>query len=1752
MALKLPLQAPEFCQNTLLKEWNRQCRSGNLLSALQKHWKTFALVVFANNYESSKEDRLAEKFLLRPMEHFLCNGDPETILKSLKEKDQPSQLCGKVFKNGEPTYSCRDCANDNTCVLCIDCFQKSAHKKHRYKMSTSGGGGYCDCGDVEAWKSDPYCEIHDAKTKPMSDQNPIEVLPEDLTDRASALFMATLHYVVQMLTWEQCDCLPSEIQPEGELDDSYITMLFNDELHTYEQVINTLQRAVECTQEEAVEHATIVDREGRSSVRDGTFSFCEKARHIIEHSTSRHGSKPLKVQIMHTIVVAHQKFALKLVTWLQDIIGKSDGLRRLFCTLSTQPYENGESLIEKLILSDTQMWKNARMLVHQMMMSGVLMDQECKKQFSIIFTKHYEAITREFVSDDHNRPVSITSLSVQIFTVPSVAKMLVTDHDLLDVIITTFLGFCEEKKNNDGKLSFERNERSTSFKRACYVLYDVKYALICRPSPDEWSDKLRHSFLKGFKSFLKMLKMMQGMDGVMRQLGVHLEYEPEWEGAFNLQLKQDDVITEFLEWCGTDRKVLIEAFKLTLEFLLKCKDKPATVKREDKTVCGHKVRCLKYDVSTQPVSIHLPLSRILAGLFLHFGKLGIAWNSHEVNIEHLDMAEIIEPPLRVQVMVAQTQAGMWRRNGYSLLNQIFFYHNVKCRREMFDKDINMLQIGASIMDNNEFLIHLLNKYNLLSWVRKDYDTPSGQEDMVRQTVTLAEEFLTLLITIISERYVLGIGTMDEQDITKREIIHQLCVAPMSYSELTKGLPVNSNHETGIEEVINDVAVFKKPSTTMGGKGIFELKPEFYKEYTRFFLHYSRTEQSKSEEAQMKRKKDAKEDHALPPPVPPKVTPMFEPLVGLLQCDIMVHIMHLILQRTVAVRSRSWSEAQVDRVLHLIGLALHEQRRATTEGNHNFDFLARALKDDRNILTLLESLVADHRNISHDSTDNLLTWVVKQFMEIRQMTNSNVTSASALDELSASTRQEIELAKRQKAEIAAKRREKIMAKISKMQKNFIQDNADLFESTDAELVKTPSDMDVSISDSRFPVALGRNQTSVGYVGCQHATCILCQEEQDVRHNSRAMVLAAYIQRSTVLSQNRSKVVLNGDKYDPTFMSADLNTDVHTSSCGHVMHADCWQRFFDALLAKERRGRPFRFRPSLSYNVDNSEFLCPLCECISNTVIPIVPVLSSLCKESDQKSIYITFNDWIDGLQKTVQHSIEKAKENEDQEDSLLFKPCPLPVVTRMLAESVARNFQLLWDYVSEDGSEQFSDSMKDMIKKFASDSYSFGLGVEPDETNPRVPIMAWNTCAFTIQSIEQMLRHDQKPLFGSLSSRQSDCMGSLVRFAAVCGQVMNSDLVKQHCLKVLSFLIMDSTQANENMCILDVDLFHYLTLLTMTLPSLHVEGQRSPLSIIPTGGINNHHALELVFTAHLVQIMLVCDIPSQSAMEVETDSDDQKMLEIYTNVRQLAGIHSQTSPQPWQVTQMVKEACLPFLRCAAILYHHITSIPVPNILQEAGCDQFEPICRYLAISSPLSSLFETQGDIIQTLVMRWCSNSTLRDRFSASSDKIITYPLPINRLVPLPDDYSELINRDSTFTCPKSNGDDTRAPTMCLVCGQMLCSQSYCCQTELDGVKVGAATEHSYKCGAGVGIFLRVRECQVLLLTGKTKGCFVPPPYLDSYGETDQGLRRGNPLHLCPDSYKNLQKLWFNHSLPETISHSLETNTNLLTFDWQHL
>lgn len=197
---------------------------------------------------------------------------------------------------------------------------------------------------------------------------------------------------------------------------------------------------------------------------------------------------------------------------------------------------------------------------------------------------------------------------------------------------------------------------------------------------------------------------------------------------------------------------------------------------------------------------------------------------------------------------------------------------------------------------------------------------------------------------------------------------------------------------------------------------------------------------------------------------------------------------------------------------------------------------------------------------------------------------------------------------------------------------------------------------------------------------------------------------------------------------------------------------------------------------------------------------------------------------------------------------------------------------------------------------------------------------------------------------------------------------------------------------------------------------------------------------------------------------------------------------------------MKKSLLPLLRCSSLLFHFLTSVSPPVRLTEATPvephEEFSILTGYLGLSDKFNILMGRP--LLRQLAKNWARHprvhllATCNDSPKCKSPvdpplKLITQPHDVNRLVPLPSDYSELINSVSQFTCPNSDLEDSRSPTMCLVCGAMLCSQSYCCQTDLDSQMVGACTFHTHFCGAGVGIFLRIRDCKILLLAGKSKG-----------------------------------------------------------------
>ncbi|XP_028324302.1 E3 ubiquitin-protein ligase UBR2 [Gouania willdenowi] len=1693
--------------------------------------------VIEEQREQQREELACQLILIAPLEWLLLGEEPANGLARLQENNQPSPLCGHVFKVGEPTYSCRECAADPTCVLCMQCFLGSVHKEHRYRMTTSGGGGFCDCGDAEAWKNGPYCHKHTpVESSRDAEEDPVSQLDPEMVSRSLRIFSIMLQYAVDLLTSEQEEHLPGGLEPL-EKGDSYYCMLFNDEMHTYEQVIYTLQKAVNCTQKEAVSFATTVDRDGRKSVRYGDFQFCEQAKCVIVRNTSRQ-SKPLRVQVMHSSIVAHQCFALRALSWLGHIITYSDGLRRVLCQVGLQrrSEEEDSSLIDKLMLNDSKMWKGARNIYRQLLMNSLLMDLKYKKVFAIQFAKMYERLQSDYVKDDHDREFSITDLSVQMFTVPSLARMLMVEQNLMRTIIRTFV---EHLRHRDlqGRFQFNRYTAQQAFKfgRVQSLIGDLKYILISPPS--HWTDPLRVKFLEGLDAFLELLKCMQGMDPVVRQVGQHIEMEPEWEAAFTLQMKLTHIITMIQEWCSTDERVLIQAYRKCLSSLTQCQggisdgEQPISL-----SLAGHCVETFRYTVSQEKVSIHLPVCRMLAGLHVLLSRMDVASRFPEqLPLGELSPPLLMELPLRCLVLCAQVHAGMWRRNGFSLINQIYYYHNVKCRVEMFDKDIIMLQAAASMMDPNHFLMMVLSRFELFSvFSSTDFRRRfrEANKDLVQQN-TLIEEMLHLIIMVISERYTAGVGQVEPLEEVRREIIHQLSIRPMAHSELVKALPENGNKETGLERVIDRVASFKKPGVT--GRGLYELRPEWNKHFNLYFHHYSRADQSKAEEAQRKLRRQNAEDTALPPPVPPPLCPMLASLVNLLQCDVLLAVEGAVLQWAVEPSGGGWSESMLQRVLHLVGLALLEEQqqleRSSGDEDTSFKFTCKITRPGDapspagSVLALLESLQnAPHLEVHKD----MITWILKMVSNIKTIrqrtTSTSSVSVSAGSRQEETVRDKDKAERKRKAEMARLRREKIMAQMSEMQKHFINENKELFQQSLDELEACTSEApDLSASSLELTCA---SQVCVGpcRVGGterrQPVTCILCQEEQEVKGQGRAMVLAAFVQRSTVLSKNRRRSQPDPERHDPLFTHPDLSVGVHTASCGHIMHATCWQRYFEAVQLKEQR-RQQRLRGHTSYDVENGEFLCPLCECLSNTVIPLLPHTHTPTHSVDHPSLgewlKIT-NQLVAALRSSLSSQCEEGAE-----------------------PAVPEGFRL--NFIPQ---SPFSSGVREMITTFSLSAYKVGLRVNPNEQDTRVPVLSWASCAYTIQSIERLLQDEEKPLFGSLPCRQDDCLSSLTRFSSACWTAAPLRTTHTHFIRLFTAVLCDY-QVENTPCILDMDMFHLLVYSVSSYSSVHCLDQ-SGSRVVDSGHL---HLLHLITVAHLVQILLTSTTVEVYMEEDGEGSEEEELTcQLFSTLRKHLGSVLPEPSSGWQQWRCVKAAALPFLRTAALFFHYLNSSAPPADLLVPGPGQWEALCSYLSLPSNLLLLYSTQHTLLEPLIHRWCTHPGVTQVLKGGG--AIRFPRESNRLISLPGDYSVLINQASSFTCPRSGGDKSRAPTLCLVCGSLLCSQSYCCQTEVEGDDVGACTAHSLSCGAGTGLFLRVRESQVLFVAGKTKGCFYPPPYLDDYGETDQGLKRGNPLHLCSERYSKIQRLWRQHGVAEVIGHAQEANQTLVAIDWQHL
>jgi len=150
-----------------------------------------------------------------------------------------------------------------------------------------------------------------------------------------------------------------------------------------------------------------------------------------------------------------------------------------------------------------------------------------------------------------------------------------------------------------------------------------------------------------------------------------------------------------------------------------------------------------------------------------------------------------------------------------------------------------------------------------------------------------------------------------------------------------------------------------------------------------------------------------------------------------------------------------------------------------------------------------------------------------------------------------------------------------------------------------------------------------------------------------------------------------------------------------------------------------------------------------------------------------------------------------------------------------------------------------------------------------------------------------------------------------------------------------------------------------------------------------------------------------------------------------------------------------------------------------------------------------------------------------------SYKIKLNAASIIEMFPLPNRISDLIEECSHRKCKRCNSVPY-VQTICLLCGEMICFQSYCCIKD----DHGECFLHSQTCGKGTGMYMLIKKCMVFINSGNN-GQFLNAPYLDVHGEPDESYIRGKPQFLSPRRYEELRKMWLHKSIPSYISQRLE-------------
>ncbi|KAL5549950.1 hypothetical protein UlMin_000126 [Ulmus minor] len=394
-----------------------------------------------------------------------------------------------------------------------------------------------------------------------------------------------------------------------------------------------------------------------------------------------------------------------------------------------------------------------------------------------------------------------------------------------------------------------------------------------------------------------------------------------------------------------------------------------------------------YDVSSQDISVHIPLHRLLSLLLQKalsrcFGEfvmpdISIVSSADSISAFYTDFfgqilsgchpygfsAFVMEHPLRIRAFCAEVHAGMWRKNGDAALLSCEWYRSVRWSEQGLELDLFLLQCCAALAPADPYVCRILERFGLSNYLSLNIERSSEYEPV------LVQEMLNLIIQIVKERRFCG---LTKAESLKRELVYKLAIGNSTHSQLVKSLPRDLSKFEQLQEILDTVAEYSNPSGF--NQGTYSLRWSMWNELDLYHPRWNSRDLQVAEERYARFCGASALTTQLP-----KWSKIYPPLKGVARiatCKTILQIIRAILFYAVFTHEVTESRAP-DGVLltslHLLSLALDiclQQKETSDLSCYNGDsipLLAFAGEEvtegagEQSLLSLLVLLMRMHKN-----------------------------------------------------------------------------------------------------------------------------------------------------------------------------------------------------------------------------------------------------------------------------------------------------------------------------------------------------------------------------------------------------------------------------------------------------------------------------------------------------------------------------------------------------------------------------------------------------------------------------------------------------------------------------------------------------------------------------------------------------------------------------------------------------------------------